>query len=1039
MTARHLCTALAALFLSFLPDSALSGPEVRIRDDQYSGFISGASFTECPGVYTNVNESWTPSGGLSPDFWTSTSGVRVVDAGADPGFGWRSQFQPPVYGRVQGSEYQDLYTWCIADVQELDSWRSSRTGELRSERAAVANERDNAWWDEKCAWQDEFLAEHDPDGSKYHGNWERAYEDVYGAEALDSLWDTWIDEEDAVYSAVDAEYEPLLAAVETEYSERLAALGTRRHLYVAVDTPMTSPAVCRFVRGGGQVQVPEGGEVFFDGLVALELFLDGDLNFPASAIDPEAKLALYARVNKWGEPMLCGALRNPDTGEMQHFAYGIDGGSDSFYVADNRLCGRLVVGLTGRSGGTCDVWVRFGNRGTVYISHSDSVVSGRIPLPVSAVLYSGDVRLGAYTLGRSNPRSVGIGWDDVSDRVDYFDFEGPYYSRRYWYGGGGVVPAAGPVVYEPTSRGAETVSWRGIGGWSDGRASMTLAGGCEAHLGRDVFSPGVAVLEGMSGLADEEVAALEADGLPHADSRIGDRYTNLVEALSHLVCLGGRAYLTASHPGDIVVPPLGDEDVGLDLSTKSVLGGVSASTRSGHPARLFELSDTQPGVSLSNPFVYSATPYTIGGTLSVTGLYVRVQLAEHAVPGGVDICDSPGCDLWLCADNVATPWVHATNSVVTLHRGTFGQPDVSGAETNVFAGGSLYVDGARLGDTVATGVSSVRIAGSCKGLHATDCGDIYAPGDIDRGRRSAVYAANCGSITADEVYATNCGNVTSAWVVATNCGDVVALGATHNVEAVNCASVTFSSGSDWVSERGSLYVVGGGPVHVVGPHAVASLHVEGAESFTLDPGVSAGSLYLDGYPFTHSGGTLAGLDLYNAPTISLEGTELSGSSYSLSGTSVALLSVKNIPYVEDFARYRTIWTGSYYANDHYIFYKRKYTGMLTVRGGSLTIRGGEFSAVAIDVDGAVVIEGSPRFYGNLTISRAASVTIAGDGYFFGELSLPGSGVSVSGGYFYFITAPNASQLVPGKSLTDVMPVGSSHSGAYEDYPMQRVQ
>ena len=113
----------AALLALAIPAYGTDGVAQRIKDEQYSGFVSGASF--CAGTYdgsavwTNANETWSASKGLDRRYWSGTEGATVASASGEAPDGsdyyhsyeaWQRAHQPPVYGHVaEDAGYSSLY------------------------------------------------------------------------------------------------------------------------------------------------------------------------------------------------------------------------------------------------------------------------------------------------------------------------------------------------------------------------------------------------------------------------------------------------------------------------------------------------------------------------------------------------------------------------------------------------------------------------------------------------------------------------------------------------------------------------------------------------------------------------------------------------------------------------------------------------------------------------------------------------------------------------------------------------------------------
>jgi len=730
MTARHLCAALAALFLSFLPDSALSGPKVQIRDDQYSGFISGASFVtdylDVTGHYVELDppawyndDDWPEDESQTPEGWP-TNWVEILD-----NWEWDTYIYTTNY--VAGPWASSNETW-TADGGFSPHYWPGTNGIVRlgpADIRALYGRDELAYvhprvWDAMYAWRNTSQP------AAYGAMSENRYVNLYGGRHEDDT-----------------------------------GLGV-----VAVDTDPGARVVCNMAEDGAPVQVDD--VVYYDGMVAFEPFAAGESNRPADMITEDAQVAVYMQDRPGSEvPYLYVVARDWVTGAVRHYAvdnryyrYGLEArtehdGGHTFYCGRLTICVMRTIYADSRDPAIPGVAVFVGGAPvfhsenpyltpppstlmwghvrsdlgfTVDARHQGPGGAGErdwdghllvfrplnadgTSLALSGMSYGGTLRLGAYAVSRANPLStvwLWPGWTDVM--------------RELSVGGRSDVDVAAATAVSYGILGSvespaqpSSAWWRGVNGWADERYyDVAAGGGCSVTLDESCFRHGRVYLSSADGLSGEDWAALEAAGLPQVASRTGPFYAEVPDALAHAALLGGTLTLIAA-------PESGFTLSGLTNSVTLALGDRYISTN-------ITVSGAGPAARFSLP------GGSVRGNVGVSG--ATVDLGAY-VSGCVVLDDVPaatlGRDCYVTSSSldIPLPWrghaLMATNSAVTINGGYYrGEMHVTGGSLRATSGDFAPGIG-------AAGASPVVISGGffpCVDLY--DC-DIqgFSPNSCD--------------------------------------------------------------------------------------------------------------------------------------------------------------------------------------------------------------------------------------------------------------------------------------------------------------------
>lgn len=1046
MTTRHLFAALAALSLALAPDLAPAEPKVRIRDDQYSGLISGASFvsnyvsvtghyveldppewysdedypddeTQVPegwptnwveilenwrwgeyvyatnyvaGPWASSNETWTADGGFSPHYWPSTNGI--VRLGPD---GIRA-----LYGR------DELYYIHPRVWDAMYAWRST------SQPAAYGSVSDNK------------------------------YVNLYGGRHADDT-----------------------------------GLGV-----VAVDTVSGAKVVCNMARDGAPVQVDD--VVYFDGMVAFEPFMTGEGNRPDDILTADAKVAMYMQDRPNSDvPYLYVVARDWVTGEVRHYPVGdeyyrpslearTEHDGSTFYCGRVTIClMRTIYGDTGDPtvpgiavfvGGapvyhyenpyqtpppSTLTWghVRSDLGFTVDASHVDHfqygsrdwdghllvfrpLDAGGASLALSGMSYGGTLRLGAYAVSRANPLNTVYfcpEWAvDVAQPNSWFEL---------------AASATGYSVHrdQPQARG-----WRGANGWADESYNHIEAGrGCSVTLDESCFRHGRAYLDSADGLTDEDWAALEAGGLPHVPGRTGPFYINVRDALTHAVYLGGTVSVIADPESilDIVVTGL-VQDVELDAANRTVATNVT-------------IAGAGPDAG------FSLTSCRIDGTVRATGVATRV---DGTVYGGRIVLDGvPVANLMANITPVVKP--DGVNYVSDLPEGTI--PDearyallATNSRTRINRGrivGDMYVVGGHPSTTAGDPDFEIR-GGSMTGRIVLDnvpfatIGGCSMYSDIDyaglpRPHRSESLMTTNVNITINDGYYRGEMHVTGGslrvtggdfapGITARGASAVDITGGSGTLQLYDCTIDTLRGFDDvTVSNSASALDLSGhlgpyrltdvGDVAITGERSKISgnLYVTRAKSLTITRGNSAdypywgksglpvfyplieGDIYAWDTPVAIYGGagdawrpeTGSRLEVYGGPVL-LDGAAIGIYSMWDFPASPGVVVISNSPSV-------VVESGYFYSSGKDIHSnKPMHNGRFTVYDSPLTVHGGDFHVLDVrNATGDVDISGSPRVWGDASFTAPSVVigggTFAPDPYPDGEWAPPTLNITATGG------------------------------------------
>jgi len=1018
MTARHLCAALAALFLSFLPDYARSGPKVQIRDDQRSGVISGASFVT---NYTEVTRHYVE---LDPPEWYSDEDYPDDETQVPEG-------------------------WPTNWVEILENWR---WGEYvyATNRIAAPWAGSNETWAAEGGFSPHYwpstngISRLGPDGIRaLYGRDELAY-------VHPRVWD-------AMYAWRNTSQPAAYGSVS---ENRYVDLYGGRHKYdtglgvVVVDTKPGAQVVCNMVKDGAPIPVDD--VVYFDGMVAFEPYAAGAENRPSDILRPDAKIALYMQDVEPGYAVLYIVARDWDTGEIRHYpaydSYRLEARSDrnsstKFYYgritvcfmrtiysgADDPVLPGVAVYVNGEPVYTYDYdnhWTHpmsipmpqsllWGNIRTdlgfrasagassqYFTSYNlpvfrplDSGVTTNISL--TSVSYGGTLRTGAYTIMKTNPLTVSAEWplapgDAMRDiSVGYVNVPQGAARGDSWMTGYPYIWHDGDS-HRPHSI---SVSWVGANGWADESYSGINAGcGCSITLDETCFRHGRVYLDSADGLTDEDWAELEANGLPHVESRTGPYYANVADAMAHAAYLGGAMTLLAAADGDLAFPQL-ENDLTVAANGKAVSdAGVQACAAPG-----------------------AAVTLTTSGSLhslSTTNLSVR---GGGSFTGPARIYDAPSATLY----GSFSGGLFITNSAVSITSGTYRGNQDGGfipGKALLAVGGSFSVASGDFGDgaVVVEGASPVAVAGgNFSDLQLYGCGTSHltltGSATVSNTQSAVVFSGNFSANLADV-------------------GDIVVTGDTSNVgfgglRVERAKSLTICRGAaaeyrgNGANGQPAYYPTINGDIRVW--DTPVAIYGGAGDAWRPDTGsrleVYGGSALLDGirvgiysnWDFPASPGVVV---ISNSPSVVVE----SGWFYS-HGTNVR--------------------------ND-----KPMFNGRFTVYDSPLAIRGGDFHALDVhNTAGSVDISGSPRLFGDVSLS-APSVTIGGgtfvsdpypdkDSWTTPTLSInapegayitngtfnvhiAGSGISVSGGRFLWypnqhLDSDGTISLAPGKKLVMV--------------------
>lgn len=704
MTIRHLLAALAALLFPAVALHAFAGPTVQIRDDQYSGVISGASFVS---NYVSVTGHYVE---LDPPEWYSDE--DYPDDETQVPEGW-----PTNWVEILENWEWDEYVYVTNHIAA--PWASS-----------------NETWTAEGGFSPHYwpgtngIVRLGPDGIRaLYGRYELAYVHPRVWDAMYAWRNT---SQPAAYGSMsENSYVNLYGG----RHEDDTGLGV-----VVVDTEPGARVVCNIVKDGAPVQVDD--VVYYDGMVAFEPFAAGESNRPADMLTGDAQVAVYMQDRPGSEvPYLYVVARDWVTGAVRHYAvgnsyyrYGLEarteyGSGQTFYCGRLTICLMRTIYADSQDPAVPGIAVFVGGDPVYYYENPywtpppETLVWGHVrsdlgftvdarhvgpggagvrdwdgrllvfrPLnagsatfTLSGMSYGGSFRLGAYTVSRANPLStvwLWPGWTDVM--------------RELFVGGRSDVDvaAARAVSYgilgnvespaQPSS-----ARWRGINGWADESYSdVTAGGGCSVTLDESCFRHGRVYLDSADGLTDEDWAELEANGLPHVESRTGPYYANVADAMAHAAYLGGKATLIAN-------PESGFDITGLSTSARLALADRSLVTN-------VTVSGTGPDAS------FTLEGGCIRGTVRLTDV---AALITATVDGCVVADNVSQLDIrshldGQSIDNVLFDHVLlATNSNIVIGDGYYrGDMHVTGGSLHVTAGD--FCPG-----VVAAGASPVSITG----------------------------------------------------------------------------------------------------------------------------------------------------------------------------------------------------------------------------------------------------------------------------------------------------------------------------------------
>ena len=667
----------ALLALSALSDGLVGGVTQKIKDEQYSRFISGASF--CTGafgftVWTNANETWTASGGLDPRYWSGTSGAVVTNTYDEAPDGsyyyysrdrWGQLHQPPVYGKVdEDAQFSSLYHYLATHA----AGSKSRLVDIDTSTAAPV----------VCRFAEKG--------------------DVVAADGSDIFFDANVTLEAFAYGEANRPDDSVLApdAKLAIYMQDTTSTGDPGLFIVARDWNTGAVQHYRVWGGGGY-----------------------GLRQHSSYSDP----------HRYSGRIVVRAVRSVHKGKydpvVSAFLVYLTDGREPCYWHSYGSGNPPVAGPI--------QWDKVRDDLGDYIPrYSSNPLFQPLSLPyggmrLSKVSYGGGVRLGAYAVGTADPMRTTVRWAADSGMVRQFSIDSQYIDEAaFWgegYPGAEAIDAKELAYYRSLElydwRDAYAyVSWQGTGGWSDGdlpRAAVP-GGGCEYTLGPDLFPKGRASLSTMPD-DDEGLAAEWEEGLPpRVGERIGNRYVEVSDALAHAAVLGGTVRLLASPDDSLVVTQL-EADVAVNMTAHAVpswddgdrgaRGDVAVSARPGSTYRFTLREDDDDGNDGDSNYA------GVYGGLYVTNAAFYARSIGFYVPAQSCLFGSPGVTL---SDVSLYGSLFSAGSTVSLDACSIGNWELWDDNTNVVLvadGGGLRVSGSDLrGNVIVSGARPVSMSGS---------------------------------------------------------------------------------------------------------------------------------------------------------------------------------------------------------------------------------------------------------------------------------------------------------------------------------------
>lgn len=1038
----------AALLALAVPTYGNEGVTQKIKDEQYSRFVSGASLATS---YVVIEEKWEDI--PFPDWFDEELGWEIWDdEDSDTPEGWPENWRDVI------SDWGHVFVTNSIPAPWSGGDRETCT------REGGLNPR---YWSSTNGASVADVISRAPDGSHYYDS--------------EFLWG--MRQQPPVYGHVDddQEYQPLYGSAKvTHYS------------LVDIDTFTAAPVVCRFAEAG-DVVAADGSDIFFDANVTLEAFAYGEANRPDdSVLAPDTKLAIYIQDTKpTGDPRFFIVARDWNTGAVRHHRVLGEGCQRWLYEYDRwypgpRYSGRIIVRavrsvhkgfyrvvpafLVYLDDGSQPLYWRpydtdIGNPpaagdvqwdkvrddlGHLYTYNSNPLFKSLSPISdmrLSKVSYSGVVRLGAYAVGTADPMRTTVKWAADSSMIRLLNVDGMAIDEVRWMGaevrdqyqGAEKVDAGSYTYYRELDKDRPGyVSWRGVNGWSDGSYTINPGDGCETTLGTNCFFEGRASLDTMPD--DEESAAALEESLPaRTGKRIGNRYIEVSDALAHAAVLGGTVKLLANPMDAIVLTQLAtnvtvnltDHDVPYNEDYQKALGLQAPSCAdviaSPHPAVA-----SVPTLTLTSGAEYGS--YVYGG-LCTTGVNVNVQRVTFQADSC--ICDAPNATV----DGGFGGDLHVTNSVLSITGGGpqdlyayGGSLSISGGSTDRVTcyGGRLSISGGYTDRVTCYGVNPVSITGgSLYDLALYDSPIINLGGVMD----FAVTISNNPSIV---VFGTKEGLVTLTDIH----GYVIAYGhLVGGLDITRAGAVTVgvlpTSTGDVIVRDAASFVVESGTAESIRVYDTPVVELRGGQT-------------LKSYWVGHGDGWLEGtIEMHGCGAVLLSGHKVTETPY-CGQTATSTIVLSNCTAV-------TVTAGEFFGRE---WLSDPSSGRFSVSGDSLVVAGGSFYSMDARETSSVTVSNSPTFYSSVSFS-APSVEISGGtfcdkpypdssngnwpgptfsivstnavisgGTFNGTLS--GSGIVVSGGKFLWDKNEHMEKngvivLAEGKKLVKTGPASSINS------------
>lgn len=688
MAIRHVMAALSAAFLPLASSAAdtvgADAPVVSIQAGQYDRFISGASFVDRPDVWTNANETWSASGGLSPRYWSGLEGVTLL----------------PVYGSYEGPELDRMdatHTACT-----FDRW--SRRGQ----QPAVYGEIDGEGHYRSLYWDGSVASVRVVDVDRPACAPASCRLSADGPVAPEDGGDVFLDAQVAFEPFAYGEANRPTDVVAPDASLALYMQDTRPdgspHLFV-VARDWDTGVIRHFDTGGSYLELNHeyqagGGADRYCGRVVVRAMR----TVHAGKFDPVVP-AFMVYINRGYDYV----SYNGTTGTIQWDKLRDDLGLASWH-------------------------------GT---SHSPFFrpLSATPSLSLSRVSFGGGLTLGAYAVSRADPLRTTVRWTANSGMVTQLYADGHAISD---IDAGAWSMYRTLLGSYDLQRYPLDIAWAGVNGWSDGRFESRPGGGCDVSLGPDCFPKGCASLSTMPADDEEEAEELEQSLPARTGERIGNRYMKLSDALAHASVLGGTVRLLAYPASALVITQL-VQDVVLDLADHDVPysdwyaavlglfpsgglgqaalrgevnGDVVVSSAPGSSPRLTLLNS---GADIGQPYLYGGRLYVTNAAFSADG--VAFYGSSHPEESKSHVCDSPSVvleDVYFSSFGLVSE-----GSALSLNNVYMQDSDYDGfADTNTLLevyGGSL--DARELdmrGGVRVTAADFVRIA------HSTDYRQLCA-------------------------------------------------------------------------------------------------------------------------------------------------------------------------------------------------------------------------------------------------------------------------------------------------------------------------